>query len=258
MDCPVCPRVDIPADATVCPSCGVDLTPLRRATELGAAAYNEALRLAEAGASDAAMARAAVALTLDESLVPARVLLGKLLWNQGQCQAAQAQWQQAASRASEDAELRRLVDAAAVRLRRDRLARLVKPAGAALLALLLAAAIYLPYRAVLAGLDQLTAKVDAELAQSRAGAQDLSQQFAAYRSAHSHADAEYAEAVAQAAQRRQEAEAERTTAASLSKELQAYQAEHSHTNAAYEQAWAEVAALRKQVQELQHTLSAQR
>lgn len=30
MNCPVCPQVDIPAESAACPTCGVDLAPLRR------------------------------------------------------------------------------------------------------------------------------------------------------------------------------------------------------------------------------------
>ncbi|HYG57949.1 MAG TPA: hypothetical protein VD902_07780 [Symbiobacteriaceae bacterium] len=256
MDCPVCPRVDIPDDASVCPSCGVDLTPLLRVKELGAAEYNEALRLAEAGAADAAMGKAAAALALDHSLVPARVLLGKLLWNQGQARAALAQWQQAAGVAQADPEIRALVEAATHTVRRERLARVAGPAAAALLVLVLAAVAFLPYRAFANRLDGLAGQFGGEVVKAQASVKDLAEELAAYRAAHSHTDAEYAEAVAREALRKQEAEAERAAAAALSSELAAYQASHSHSNEAYDQAWAEVAALRRQVEELQRTVSA--
>ncbi|HYF96017.1 MAG TPA: hypothetical protein VD969_27710 [Symbiobacteriaceae bacterium] len=249
MDCPVCPRTEIPDDVAVCPSCGVDLTPLLRAKELGAAEYNEALRLVEVGATEVAIGKVAAALALDPSLVQARVLLGKLLWNRGQAQAAVTQWEQAASGAKEDPEIPRLLDAAARKLGRERLTRLAVPAATLLVVLLLALTNFLSYRWFANRLDGMATQFGGDLDKVQASLQDLSEQFATYRATHNHTDAEYAEAVAQANLRRQEAEAERAAAA-------AYRAAHSHTDGEYDRAWAEVAALRRQVEEIERTMSA--
>lgn len=111
MKCPVCPAENIPDDAQACPSCGADLKPMLRARELGAAVFNEALALAEAGATDAALSRSLAALALDDRLLAARKLLGKLLWKTGAARAALEQWRQAQAQAPDDEELKRLIAA---------------------------------------------------------------------------------------------------------------------------------------------------
>lgn len=241
MDCPVCPCVDIPDDAQVCPSCGVDLKPLLRVRELGAAEYNEALRLAGVGATEAAISRAAAALALDDRLVPARVLLGKLLWNLGEAQAAQAQWQQALPLAGDNAELQALMASARQKLARQRRLRMAVPLGGLLVLALLALAAAMPFRAFGARLDQLTAQVEGDVIEAQAKIEGLSQQLAAYRASHSHTDEEFAGLGAQAAQRKQEAEA-------LARELTAYQAAHSHSDAEVALMAEQIAQLRRQVE----------
>jgi len=108
-DCPVCLTPNIPPESATCPACHTDLGPLRRLADLARADFNEALALARAGATDAAIVRAAAAVTNDGRLIVARKLLGKLLWKVGRRSEALVQWQQAAELAPDDAELHGLL-----------------------------------------------------------------------------------------------------------------------------------------------------
>ena len=117
MKCPVCPAADVPADAKECPSCGTDLSPLVRLHQLAASQFNEALRLAQLGAVDAAITRTSAALSLDGQLAPARALLGKLLWRKGHNQEALGQWHEAAVLAPQDKEIQALIASADLKVR---------------------------------------------------------------------------------------------------------------------------------------------
>lgn len=156
MQCPVCPFSEIPPDAPQCPNCGTELGPLRRVQELCGAQYNDALRLGEAGAADAAALRLAGCLALDEQFVPARRLLGKILWQQGRRDEAVFHWRRGLAVAPQDEELKALAAQADREVARRRARRGF--AGAAAVAgtlAVLAAAAYLPWRAASRALDEL-------------------------------------------------------------------------------------------------------
>jgi len=95
MKCPVCPQDNIADDAGCCPNCGTDLSAIRRVERLPTALLNEAIALAQAGATDLALARAAAAAVMDGHCVEAKLLLGRLLWKRGQADDAMHQWQEA-------------------------------------------------------------------------------------------------------------------------------------------------------------------
>ncbi|MFW6119008.1 MAG: tetratricopeptide repeat protein [Planctomycetota bacterium] len=213
MKCPVCPKTDISAEAQECPNCGTDLTPVRRLRELCAAQFNEALRLADAGATDAAMARAAAALSLDDEFVPARKLLGKLLLGKGRVEEAIAQWEQAAAQCPEDGEVQRLLSSG----RELKSRRLVKRASTIAVGILVASLVlfglpYVHYRTASRRVDTLLSPLAElqeyrkahsrpdsdytflrdELAKTEGALREASFAFSRYRGTHSRSDADYA------------------------------------------------------------------
>jgi len=168
MKCPVCPRSDIPDDEIVCPNCGVDLIPLRRAHELGMDNYNEALRLERVGATDIAIRCVGAALAMNEQFVPAQTLLGKLLWKKGYLREALGQWQQAAALAPDDTEISSLLSAAQRQIQRRRAGRIVALAGIAILALcLIITVVVLPLRVTSHRLNAMSSRVNNELKSTR-------------------------------------------------------------------------------------------
>lgn len=109
MKCPVCPVSDIPDDSEVCPVCSTNLVPWQRVRNLHVAEYNEAVRLANAGAVDLALRHALAAVALDDRFVPAMILAGRIFWQKGQFADALARWQEAAQLAPENQELPELL-----------------------------------------------------------------------------------------------------------------------------------------------------
>ncbi len=75
--CPYCGGY-VPVDATVCPACYEDLSGLARLEFQPAIHYNQALALAREGRLEDARDKLIVATTLDESFLPAHILLAKV------------------------------------------------------------------------------------------------------------------------------------------------------------------------------------
>lgn len=255
MQCPICPRSDIPDDAAACPACGADLQPLRRVREMGQVAYNEAVHLARLGAADAALGRAAAALAIDGSLVPARTLLGKLLWQQGNRRAALHQLEQAAALAPADSDLRRL----RAGLRRAEAIRWVVTVTAVAAATLLVAGVVAlaaawPARQLGRQVDTLAARLEGEVSQLRAEAAQRLQELAAYQVSHSHTDAEYAGTLARAEFWQQEAAAARAGADEFRAAGEAVRAELAAERARREQLAGQVTTLTRRVRELEEHL----
>jgi tetratricopeptide (TPR) repeat protein len=75
--CPYCGG-HVPVDATVCPACYEDLSGLARLEFQPAIHYNQALALAREGHLEDARDKLIVSTTLDESFLPAHVLLAKV------------------------------------------------------------------------------------------------------------------------------------------------------------------------------------
>lgn len=237
MKCPVCPRSNIPDDAIVCPNCGVSLVPQRRVHELGLVNFNEALRLATVGATDIAICRATTAMTMDEHFLPARTLLGKLLWKRGYILEAQEQWQQAAAMAPDDEEIRRLLSEARCHVRRHLAIRVAAIALGVFIVLgLIFAMTVLPLRMVNSRLDTLSAKLDTEFQSTRA---------------------EYVRITAEAARWKQDAQVANTLAGELSKKLVGYRRLHSHTDAEYAIAVNEREHLQQNIEVIRSSLAAE-
>lgn len=137
MKCPVCPFADIPEGVKRCPNCDTDLTAVLRANEVAVAEFNNAVVLAQAGALDAALLRAATAVSLDERFAPARTLLGKLLWRKGQFAEAVSQWEQTAAVDPGSRTIAELLRSSRTKMRR----RLALKAAAGVMALALIAAV---------------------------------------------------------------------------------------------------------------------
>jgi hypothetical protein len=117
MKCPVCPAADIPIEAQCCSNCGADLTPVLRINQLAAAEFNKALEFAGDGNTDLALCHAQGAVAMDENLMPARKLLGKLLWRKRRFEDAIRQWTQAAMLGPEDHEVQGLLITASASLK---------------------------------------------------------------------------------------------------------------------------------------------
>ncbi len=77
VQCPYCGG-HVPADVTVCPACYEDLSGLARLEFQPAIHYNQALALAREGHLEDARDKLIVSTTLDESFLPAHVLLAKI------------------------------------------------------------------------------------------------------------------------------------------------------------------------------------
>ena len=75
--CPYCSGY-VPVDATVCPACYEDLSGLARLEFQPAIHYNQALALAREDRLEEARDKLIVSTTLDESFLPAYVLLAKV------------------------------------------------------------------------------------------------------------------------------------------------------------------------------------
>jgi len=121
MKCPAGHPGEIPDDALSCPICGVDLSALQRVRQLHIAEYNEAARLAEAGAVELALTHALASLSWDNHYVPAITLVGKLLWQKKRFHEAMERWRQAASISPGDKEVNSLIEHGRVFLKRRRL-----------------------------------------------------------------------------------------------------------------------------------------
>jgi tetratricopeptide (TPR) repeat protein len=123
MDCPVCPRTELPPDKRECPSCGVDLTPVRRIRELADRFYNEGLALAQKGDCDQALEKLVSALQAGCESARTRVLIGKLHMRIGRPQDAIAQWLRALDVDPGNQEAQHLIATSQKTLSRDRLLR---------------------------------------------------------------------------------------------------------------------------------------
>src|SRR5687768_13603824 len=89
--CPNC-KIGLPAGSTTCPDCDEDLAPLMRLQWAPYVAYNDGLRLAQAGDLDAALRKIqeAVKVLPDEPDIP--IVLGKLYAQKGNWIEARQWW----------------------------------------------------------------------------------------------------------------------------------------------------------------------
>ncbi len=158
LDCPVCPRSEIPGDAAACPSCGADLMPIRRVRELPQWWVNQALELAGRGEVERAVERLAAALALGGDRASIGLLAGKLLWRAGRREEAHRQWAAVLREYPEQAEAASLMEMAGAEHAVARAPHWLFLAVCALSALLIASLVW----------------------------------FAAYRSTHHHSDPEFA------------------------------------------------------------------
>jgi hypothetical protein len=76
-DCPVCPFASLSAYMLSCPSCGTDLTVLRRVQELPLIMLNDAIRLARGGDVDGARRLCCAASSAPATRAAALALLAK-------------------------------------------------------------------------------------------------------------------------------------------------------------------------------------
>lgn len=112
MNCPVCPRSDLPADALTCPNCGVDVGPARRLHELPERYVNDGLALQARGETRAALESFSAALQLGGDAARICVLAGKLLWREGRTEDALGYWRRALEKQTGHAEAQRLLEMA--------------------------------------------------------------------------------------------------------------------------------------------------
>jgi len=129
LDCPICPRRELPSGTETCPNCATGLTPLWRVRELPSQYYNAGLSAAHSGDLDSAQRKLNCALELGGEAPELHLLLGKLCWQQGERARALKHWRQVRESAPDHAECR-------VLLRR---ATLQRSARGLLLGLLIAA-----------------------------------------------------------------------------------------------------------------------
>ncbi len=94
--CPVCPFRGLVAADLRCPSCGTDLTALRRVQELPLAVLDDALRALEAGDRSAALAHAQAATAFARSRPRALLVLGDMRARLGDLPGAVEAWRAAA------------------------------------------------------------------------------------------------------------------------------------------------------------------
>jgi len=112
LDCPVCPRRQIPFNEESCPGCGADLRPLVCLAELPLAVFNRALECHARGDLAGSITAAACALAIKPDFVAASLLLGKLLWKNGDRNLALIHWRSAAEQDPGNAEVERLLSVA--------------------------------------------------------------------------------------------------------------------------------------------------
>lgn len=112
IDCPICPRREIPPGVEICPGCGADLSPLVLLAELPLVYCNRALEYHARGDPQGAVASAGCALALEPRCAAAAILLGKLLWHSGRKEQALAHWSEVAEREPDNTEAARLLAAA--------------------------------------------------------------------------------------------------------------------------------------------------
>lgn len=113
MNCPVCPRRDVPANALSCPNCGADLTPLRRLDELADRFFNQGLALFEKGEYNQALEKMIVAYEFSREPEQVRVVIGKILWHLGRPREALAQWREVLARNPHHEEAKQLIEVTA-------------------------------------------------------------------------------------------------------------------------------------------------
>jgi tetratricopeptide (TPR) repeat protein len=232
MNCPVCPRTDIPSLATACPNCGVNLVPLNRPNELARDRFNEAVRMARSSQTTLAICHANAALSIDERFVPARKLLGKLLWKKDSRREAIEQWEQAAALDQDDKEISRLLIEAKRDLRGHRTIRIAGLSFTALFVLVLIAVVTIiqpritasRHAALSLGLEKqlenmrtesvrASAETGAwkkEAERSNKRAEDFREVLRRYKKSHGHSDFEFATVVNERDLLRQQMEGTRT------------------------------------------------
>lgn len=199
LKCPVCPYHDIDPDAEKCPQCNTDLRPLQRVRSLARRFYNDALRAHERGDAEAAIAAAEASLAVGPECPQALILLGKLRWARGECDAALDRWRRALALSPGDAKIAGLIAEARERMRRRSVRRtalwLSSVAGAILL---LVGLTLVPASAARRREFRTREGFEGQLDSSRAGLAASARMFEAYRSRFTHSDSELAQLAARA------------------------------------------------------------
>jgi flagellar motor protein MotB len=172
---------------------------------LSAAECDEALRLFESGAYDAAVQHTAACLSLDGDSVPARKLMGRLLLRKGEVAEARSHWEQAKALAPDDADVRDLLSGLATTERRRKLLWAVGVAGCLLVIVSSGFLLFFqPLHFLSSQLGQVKGKLEdlqlyqrthtksdsnvervaTELSNTKASESDLRQRFEEYRMTH--------------------------------------------------------------------------
>jgi nucleoid-associated protein YgaU len=92
--CPVC-NVPLPAQSSICPDCGEDLSPIVYLQQEAALLYNRGLSYAQSGETAQAISLLERSLQVDSSRVQTLTLLAKLYVKQGERLNAAAVWERA-------------------------------------------------------------------------------------------------------------------------------------------------------------------
>lgn len=129
MDCPVCPRTDLPSEAQTCPNCGTDLAPVLRISELADQCFNEGLTRATKGEYHQALEKLLAGLVFDKMPTRFRLLIGKTLWHMDRPQEAVTQWRQVLDDEPSNLEANELIRFAQKELRKKRLNNLTVKLG---------------------------------------------------------------------------------------------------------------------------------
>jgi len=176
IDCPVCPRQDIPSGQLTCDNCGVDLQPVWRVRELADYRYNEALELLSDGDADRALEKLCAARESGGEPGRCRLLAGKILWQLGRTAGAVREWRLVPSSDPLHAESNRLADMAEATVRRRSAVRVGVVAAAAVVILAIPASLLLrPGRSPqpAAGGTVIDSTAPAEVPGRAAGAENL-------------------------------------------------------------------------------------
>lgn len=208
MKCPVCPLENVPIGAQTCPSCGTELLPLYRVNELGARYFNRALELTADGNLDAALENACTAVNLDARSIPARILLGKILWKKKQREEAVSNWSEVLSVSPDNEEAQSLIAEATKELNAARRKRFLARSTVAISVLVLAGGILLVSGLMNSTVSSLEASLASckaekasfqpgrsgeggeELAAMQARIDAIERDFSAYRVSHTVSDSE--------------------------------------------------------------------
>lgn len=162
----------MPIGAQACPSCGTELLSLYRINELGARYYNRALELTADGNLDAALENACTAVNLDARSIPARILLGKILWKKKQREEAVRNWNAVLSVSPDNEEAQSLIGEARKTIDASLRRKSLRRSAVVLLVLILAGVILLVsgvMRSTVSSLEASLASCKAEKASFQAG-----------------------------------------------------------------------------------------